>query len=253
LPTRSPRPWGLTAATCVTEVLPALSSARFLISPDVAVRYPDYGAIIVVADDLRGGASNETSDRLLREAELSARKAFGERRPADDPHVASWREAYSSFGAKPSRYPCSAEALLKRVLRGDDLPRINTLVDLYNAVSLRFVIPVGGEDLARTVGSSRLRFAAADESSEEPDDPVAAGEVVWADDEGITCRRWNWRQGRRTRLTDRTRSAYFLLERLAPLPLETLDAAAVALQQGLEEMGEKQAETVPLRIGAAIT
>ena len=60
-------------------------------------------------------------------------------------------------------------------------------------------------------------------------DPPAPGEVVWADDLGVTCRRWNWRQGTRTRLTEHSTSALFLLERLEPLPLDALDAAGDAL------------------------
>src|SRR5205085_10896506 len=113
---------------------------------------------------------------------------------------------------------------------GDDLPRINRLVDLYNAISIRYALPVGGEDLDRLAGRATLRYAQAGEPFDGDDaDPVAAGEVVWADDAGITCRRWNWRQGTRTRLRDDSRHAYFLLERLEPLPEETLRRAADAL------------------------
>jgi DNA/RNA-binding domain of Phe-tRNA-synthetase-like protein len=53
--------------------------------------------------------------------------------------------------------------------------------------------------------------------------------VVWADDAGVTCRRWNWRQGRRTRLTEHSTEVLFLLERLEPLPLSVLDEAAAQL------------------------
>lgn len=59
---------------------------------------------------------------------------------------------------------------------------------------------------------------------------VPAGEVVWADDLGVTCRRWNWRQGRRTRLTEVSRNAYFILESLTP-PYK-----AAALDRAVEEI-----------------
>jgi DNA/RNA-binding domain of Phe-tRNA-synthetase-like protein len=61
----------------------------------------------------------------------------------------------------------------------------------------------------------------------------APGEVVWVDDRGVTCRRWNWRQGTRTRLTEASTDVLFLLERLEPLPLETLDAAAEAIVEAV--------------------
>src|SRR3546814_2440259 len=73
-----------------------------------------------------------------------------------DAHLASWAEAYKAFGAKPNRTPCSVDALRKRVLKQGGLPAINAVVDVYNALSLRYAIPVGGEDLAAYAGSPRL-------------------------------------------------------------------------------------------------
>ncbi|VTP79945.1 B3/4 domain [Leclercia adecarboxylata] len=75
------------------------------------------------------------------------------------------------------------------------------MVDIYNAVSIRYAIPVGGENLAAYTGAPRLTLA----DGSEPFDTVKegqpdveypdAGEVIWRDDVGVTCRRWNWRQG----------------------------------------------------------
>ena len=123
------------------------------------------------------------------------------------PHVAAWREAYRSFGAKPQRTRNSLEALLRRAASG--LPRVNRLTDIYNAVSVLHQVPLGGEDLTRYSGAPRLLRA----TGTEPFDTVAdgaeviehpePGEVVWCDDAGVTCRRWNWRQGRRTQLARR--------------------------------------------------
>jgi DNA/RNA-binding domain of Phe-tRNA-synthetase-like protein len=140
----------------------------------------------------------------------------------DHPHLAAWREAFRAFGAK--RYFCSAEALIRRVVSGDGLPSINRLVDLYNEVSVRWAIPVGGEDLDRVVGSVRLVFASGSESF-DGGDPPKPGEVVWADEEGVTCRRWNWRQGRRTRLELETTRAYFLFDALPALGDDALAGA----------------------------
>ena len=141
----------------------------------------------------------------------------------------AWRAAFSGFGAKPSRYPSSAEALVGRVLKGQPLPRVNVLVDLYNAVSVRHVVPLGGEDADRLEGA--LHLTVADGSETFDDELVAPGEVVWRDDRGVTCRRWNWRQGRRTRLTEDTTNAFFVFLRvqfMRALPMELQDAAKIA-------------------------
>jgi DNA/RNA-binding domain of Phe-tRNA-synthetase-like protein len=110
------------------------------------------------------------------------------------------------------------------VLKGEEVPPINRVVDAYNAVSLRHVLPAGGEDLDRLESDLTLAFSdgtepfdlmSGDGTPETPD----AGEVVWKDSAGVTCRRWNWRQCRRTRLLPETKNAYFVLDRLAPYPI----------------------------------
>jgi DNA/RNA-binding domain of Phe-tRNA-synthetase-like protein len=189
------------------------------VSPEVATTWPDYEAAVVIATGVRNGPSDEASERLLAEAEQSARDS-GLERAADDPRIAAWRAVFSQFGSKPSRYPCSAESLLARVLKGEPLPRINALVDTYNAVSLKYTIPVGGEDLDRLVGD--LRLVRADD-----------GEVVWRDDEGVTCRRWNWRQEPRTQLTEATTRAFFVFDQLPPQ--QSLDAAVSELIEHLKQ------------------
>jgi DNA/RNA-binding domain of Phe-tRNA-synthetase-like protein len=168
----------------------------------VAGAWPHYLATVVIAEGVRNGPSDEASELLLGAAEEAARGS-GLERAADDPRIAAWRAVFSEFGSKPSKYPSSAESLLARVLKGAPLPRVNALVDTYNAVSLRYAIPVGGEDLDAVVGDLRL--------TREQD-----GEVVWRDDAGVTCRRWNWRQGERTRLTEATTRAFFVFDALAP-------------------------------------
>jgi len=213
------------------------------VDPRIWALRPDFVVTVVRARGLSNGPSDESSASLLRRAELSAREALTGADPAALPHLSAWRDAYRSFGAKPQRTPCSAEALLERVVGGRRVPAINRLVDLYNAVSLEFALPVGGEDLARIAGASRLTIATGAEpfdtfrSGEPIVEHPAAGEVVWIDDAGVTCRRWNWRQCARTRLTEQSTDAFFVLERLEPLPLPTLAQAAEALVRGLRDLG----------------
>ena len=206
-------------------------SPRLRLDPRVAERFPHYTGLIVYAHGLTNGSSDDASVVRLREAEATAREAFAGIRPADHPHIAAWRTAFGSFGAKPSKYPCSVEALLSRTLKGQDLPAINRCVDSYNAVSLRHVLPVGGEDLDALDGDLVLIEATGREPFDLPEGDADVSfpepsEIVWADRRGVTCRRWNWRQGRRTRLTETTRNAYFVLDRLAPYPVAALEAAA---------------------------
>jgi DNA/RNA-binding domain of Phe-tRNA-synthetase-like protein len=172
---------------------------------------PDYRAMLLAVDGLVPGPGDQASDALLQAAEAAAGEALRDRPLEQIPHVAAWREAYRAFGAKPKRTRSSLEALLRRA--GSGLPRVNRLTDCYNAVSVLHQIPLGGEDLTRYTGAPRLIRATGTELFDTVADGIAVterpdpGEVVWCDDAGVTCRRWNWRQARRTQLSEDTTTA----------------------------------------------
>ena len=226
--------------------MPDVSSLReFLAGGCVEVAVfalrPDYRAMLVAVDGIVPGPSDQASDALLQAAETAAAGALAGRPAEELPHVTAWREAYRAFGAKPQRTRNSLEALLRRAASG--LPRVNRLTDLYNALSVLHQIPFGGEDLNRYTGPPRLVRA----SGAEPFDTVAdgvtviehpdPGEVVWCDEAGVTCRRWNWRQALRTQLRDDTTAALFILDALDPVTDQALQAAADDLAARLTRLG----------------
>ncbi|GLZ08972.1 hypothetical protein Acsp03_64380 [Actinomadura sp. NBRC 104412] len=197
---------------------------RIVIDEAVRELRPDVAVLAMTAEGLVNGPSDDRTREWLSEAARASKASEAEA----DPHLDAWRDAYRAFGSKPQRTRPSVDALLRRV---DALPAINRVVDAYNAISVQYVLPVGGEDLDAYQGAARLVRATGD----EPFDTVAggeaavdhpdAGEVVWRDDAGVTCRRWNWRQCVRTRITESTTNTLFLLERLAPYPLDRLQEA----------------------------
>ena len=224
------------------------------IQPQVTELRPDYTALVIVADGLRPGPSDPATEALLSDAEAAARAVLAGRDPSELEPVAAWRVAYQSFGARPKRTRPSVEALLRRVEAG--LPRIDRLTDIYNAMSVKHLIPIGGEDLARYAGPARLVRAAGDEPFDTNRDaqPVTEypvpGEVVWRDDTGVTCRCWNWRQCVRTRITGSTVSAVFILDGLAALGTDGLQAAGRDLAGHLSEL-HPQARLSWRQLGAA--
>lgn len=211
------------------------------VSDDVRALAPGFTHVAIEAHGLTNGPSTEASSALLDAAARRLAERLAGRAPHEDPHMAAWREVYTAFGSKPSRTRNSAEALAKRALSDAGLPRINLLVDLYNAISVAHLIPVGGEDLDHVRGGMTLVRATGDEDfvtvagGEQVVEHPDAGEVVWRDEAGVTCRRWNWRQGPRTRLTEDTVSGIFLLESLAPAPVADVEAAAAELAELLEK------------------
>ncbi len=205
------------------------------IDPAIWRMRPDFTALSLVVSGGRNMPSPDwVKDHL---AVACAGVATGPAWGAD--HLTAWQDAYRAFGAKPQRTPCSAEALRKRAAKDGSMGSINAVVDLYNAVSIAYAVPVGGEDIAAYAGSPTLTIATGTEPFETMKDGVPSiehpekGEVVWRDDKGVTCRRWNWRQGPRTRITEETRDMWFVIERLGPMPIEALHEAGDVLIAGL--------------------
>ncbi len=210
-------------------VLQAFVDGAVVESSVFALR-PDYRALLLAVDGIAPAPSDADSETLLRAAEEAAARTMADRPPEQLPHVAAWREAYRAFGAKPQRTRNSLEALLRRAATG--LPRVNRLTDVYNAVSVLHQVPLGGEALSRYSGAPQLIRA----TGVEPFDTVVdgdpaiehpePGEVVWCDNAGVTCRRWNWRQASRTQLTTATSAALFILDALDPVTDVDLEAVA---------------------------
>jgi DNA/RNA-binding domain of Phe-tRNA-synthetase-like protein len=211
------------------------------VDPAVTTLRPDYRALLIAIEGIAPAPSDDTTEALLARAEAVARDLLADGTVDEVPHVGAWREAYRAFGAKPQRTRNSLEALLRRAATG--LPRVNGLTDIYNAISVIHRVPVGGEDMDTYAGPPRLVRA----TGSEPFDTVAdgagviehpePGEVVWCDDQGVTCRRWNWRQGTRTQLTPDTTSALFILDALAPMSDHALAAAGDDLTGQLQRLG----------------
>jgi DNA/RNA-binding domain of Phe-tRNA-synthetase-like protein len=144
--------------------------------------------------------------------------------------VKAWRLAFNKLGISAAKYQSSIEALVRRALKGGIFPRVNPLVDLYNAVSLEFLVPMGGHDLAPLEGNIFLGFA----NGNEPFTPMEGGEeetaekgeVVYKDDRSILTRRWVWRQSNKDKVTADTRTVFMpidVMEGLSPTLVE--DAA----------------------------
>lgn len=215
-----------------------LLPARPSIDPRMANLAPGFRAMSLTVE-ATGIANPEVgADALNRACQLVTTGDI----PWAEAHLSAWADVFRKFGAKPQRTPCSAEALRKRVLRDGSLASIDPVVDLYNAISIQYAVPVGGENLAAYVGAPRLTLADGTELFDTMKDGVVVyespepGEVVWRDDQGVTCRRWNWRQGVRTRLNSDALHMWFILESLPAMPLNALQEAGDQLAEGLRLM-----------------
>ena len=203
---------------------------KLTISDTVFTDFPDALLGVVILHGIDNSQDKPEITALLRQAEAALSGKFGGVPVIEHPYIATWREAYRKFGAKPKDYPSSVENLTRRVLNGAAMGHINNLVSLYNTISLRHILPVGGEDLEKIVGDVWLTKAGADEPAifllgEKEARAPRAGEIIYKDDVGAICRRWNWKEADRTKLTQETKHAFLVIEALPPVPRETVETA----------------------------
>ncbi len=172
-------------------------------------------------------AANEAADRHLESNTISQNEV-----------VAVWRDAYQQFKTKKGAR-CSIENLLKRVLKGNPVGSITPSVDIYNTVSLKYALPVGGEDIDSFDGDIRLGITEGGDAfqplGDEEDAPTLEGELCYRDNAGAICRCWNWRDGQRTALTDESAKAFLIIESVDPTRADDLRAATDELAALVQE------------------
>lgn len=187
--------------------------------------FPQAAIGIVVAEGMKSASEVSAEDSVQIEKLLDRANVLAERHLTSDTisenaPVKAWREAYRAFKTKKGAR-CSIENLLKRVLKGKPVGTITPSVDIYNAISLKYALPVGGEDIDAFQGDLRLGITEGGDAflplgEQETDDPTLPGELCYRDDAGAVCRCWNWRDGVRTALTDDSRNAFLAIECVEP-------------------------------------
>jgi DNA/RNA-binding domain of Phe-tRNA-synthetase-like protein len=174
-----------------------------------------------VAHDLRNPPSPPELLALLREAEADLAARLQPDTLTAHPHLAAWREAFRQAGIKPADFRPSVEALARRILKGDPLPAISTLVDLGTLLSVRHLAPIGAHAIDQLTQDIELRLADGTETftpfgSETVEHPLP-GEIIFAEGQVVLTRRWTWRQSQHTLVTPETTAVEVNVDILPPL------------------------------------
>jgi len=208
---------------------------KFTIDQAMFQKYPGLVVGVLVACNIDNTTDSSEVMSQMRAQQEQIRMEFVGQKLSEHPNIAVWRAAYSAFGAKPKEHRSSVENLYQMVLANKDMRSINPLVDCYNLISLKYMVPVGGEDLGKVEGDIHLTLAGSAEPAalllgdKEPRAPHA-GEVIYKDDVSAICRRWNWREADRTKLTESTKNAILVIEVLPPVTKGVLEGALQELK-----------------------
>jgi len=210
---------------------------RFRVEDALFERFPELAIGVVIATGIDNRSCDEAAAAFLRKQVDAARSTWSLDRLKADPRIAAWREAYRSFGAKPKKHRCSVENMIRTILDGGQIPSINPAVDVYNAISLKHYVPAGGDDLDRIVGDIVLTFAKGDERfiplNRADSMPPKPGEAIYRDEEDVLCRRWNWRECDKSKMTAESRNLCLVVEGLPPVSAEDVRRVSAELRDAI--------------------
>jgi DNA/RNA-binding domain of Phe-tRNA-synthetase-like protein len=225
---------------------------QFQHSADIWRDFPALVPGVLYAEGITSTAGvSPAADRLaaIAKARLAAVTTESEL-----PEIQAWRRAFAAMGLKPTQYRCASESLLRRFRKEGSLPRLHPLVDLCNAVSLAFAIPVAVLDAAAITGPLEVRYATGDEQyltfAGEIEHP-APGEVIFADQSGQAhARRWTNRQSGRSAVRDTTSTALIVAEALHDQAPDNIPALIAALAAEIEAVWSRSPQTAVLTAAA---
>jgi DNA/RNA-binding domain of Phe-tRNA-synthetase-like protein len=211
---------------------------NYSISNEVFTQFPGYVRGVVRAYGVTNGPSSDELVALLRDAEALVLSQLKTEDLAEHPRMVSWREAYRAFGAKPTKFRPSMEAMARRVLKQQVIPSINALVDIGNIVSLRFLVPAGGHAIDVMEQDIALRAAAGDEEfiafgSDQVENPLQ-GEIILVEGKTVLTRRWTWRQANHTLVLPTTTDVEVNVDGLPPVEVSEVDKACRQLIDMIE-------------------
>ena len=201
-------------------------------------RYPSLKVGILVARGIDNSRDDDQILQLLRKSEHDSKNKYSQTDLGNVGKLVDWREAYRSFGYKPSAARCSCEALLRRALKDKQLPDISAVVNLYNALSLKHTLCMGADDLDNVDGCVRLTIARGDEQfcgiGGTTTELARAGEVVYRDDKEITSKAWNYRECDKSKVTKQTKDVAIVIEGLENTSLGEVAQALKELHELIE-------------------
>lgn len=213
---------------------------KFIVEKEIFEKLPKACFGVVMAKGIDNSKAYPKIEQLLDESIKTAAQRFADKKVKDEPDILPYREAFRTLGINPNKYLCSIEALFTRIAKGKGMPHINPVVDLGNAMSLKYTLPMGAHDLSGCSEDICIRFALPDdtflpfggETEETPD----INEVVYAVGHQVRTRRWTWRQSKHGKITSASTDIFFPIDGFTDINRDRLIAARDELQTHLKQI-----------------
>jgi DNA/RNA-binding domain of Phe-tRNA-synthetase-like protein len=212
---------------------------KYTISPEVFGLNPNLCFGIIIAKEIKNTETSPQETERLRNAEKNVREIIKPEELRSQPMIKGYRHVLENAGINPNKFINSIEAIMKRVLKGGQLPTINSLVDLCNAISIENQVSLGGHDLADIKDDLSVGFTKGTEKflpfGAEEYEPVEAGELVFTSCKVVQTRKWVWRQSELGKMTLNTHDVFFQLVGFDDAPGSPLIKSMDSLEEILKQ------------------
>ncbi len=218
---------------------------KIIIEEPLFSNFPDFKRGVIVVSNIDNKSSNDKINDLLN-FEIANRIGSN---CIEHEYVKAWSDNHSKFGSNPNKYPPSIKSLLKRIQSGSGLPFINSVVALFNYISIKYLIPCGGDDTSKIEGDLCFGYSKGNEifiplGSTTQENP-AIGEVIYFDNKtlNVMCRRWNWRNGDFTKITEHSKQLVINIDGIGTVPQALIESARDELSKLLIEQCNAELKT----------
>ena len=220
---------------------------KFIVEKTVFEKLPTVCFGVVAAKGVNNAKAYPAIEEMLDESIALAFEKFNEKRVKEEADIIPYREAFAALDINPNKYMCSIEALFTRISKGKGMPHINPVVDLGNAVSLKYTLPMGAHDIGGATDDMKVRFSTdgdiflpfGEQEAELPD----AGELVYAVGNQVRTRRWTWRQSEHGKIDAASSDIFFPIDGFTDVNKGAVIAATEELYTLVKELFGCEAET----------
>ncbi|HWR39395.1 MAG TPA: phenylalanine--tRNA ligase beta subunit-related protein [Patescibacteria group bacterium] len=212
---------------------------NFIVHADVFAKLPTVCFGVVVAKNLDNRTIRPAVADLLHGSIAATEQRFNNSRAREDAGILPYREAFTQLGMNPNKFMSSIEAMASRIEKKKGFPQINPVVDLGNAVSLKYLVPLGAHDTDSAAGDIQVRFSQAGDRfipfGELAAELLEAGELIYSVGDRVKTRRWIWRQSEEGKVTEDSRNVFFPLDGFS----DSNQAAVIAARDELATLLER--------------
>jgi len=199
---------------------------KFIVDPRVFSILPNACFGIVSAGGIDNTKSYPEISEMLSSAVRSTEERFAGKKVKEDPLIIPYREAFQKLNINPNKFMSSIEALVTRISKGKGLPSINPIVDLVNALSLKYLLPMGAHDIDQMDGDLQVRFSTANDTflpfGETELEVMPENELVYVVGTHVRTRRWIWRQSEIGKINPNSSNVIFPIDGFADVNKEAV-------------------------------